>query len=73
MTTVTLTRKEFEALPDYSCSLPTGTTIGKQWKKRKNYYDESKGWVRGTYSKQLEPDLVAITWENIWIASLWAK
>lgn len=70
MNTVTLTKKEFADLPDYSCTLPTGTTIGKQWKRRNNYYDESKGWCRGTYSRQIDKDTVEITWEKIWVASI---
>jgi len=70
MNTVSLTKSEFEKLPDYSCSLPTGATIGKQWKRRNDYYDESKGWTRGTYSRRIDAETVAITWEKIWIASV---
>ncbi|KKK78695.1 hypothetical protein LCGC14_2840980 [marine sediment metagenome] len=28
-----LTTKEFEDLLEYSCSIPTGTTLGKKWKR----------------------------------------
>lgn len=70
MNTVPLTKQEFDALPDYSCSLPTGTTIGKQWKRRNNYDDESKGWTRGTYSHRIDAHTVAILWENIWLTTL---
>ena len=31
--TVRMTRREFDALLEYSTSLPTGTTPGKQWKR----------------------------------------
>ena len=31
--TALMTRREFEDLPQYSCSLPTGQTIGKRWKR----------------------------------------
>lgn len=30
---ISLTQKQFDELPEYSCSIPTGTTIGKRWKK----------------------------------------
>jgi hypothetical protein len=29
-----LTQKEFDALPEYSRSNPTGTTVGKKWKRK---------------------------------------
>ena len=28
-----LTTKEFDDLLEYSCSIPTGTTLGKRWKR----------------------------------------
>ena len=34
-----LTRAEFEALPEYSCSLPTGTTPGKRWRRHDGAHD----------------------------------
>ena len=30
---VVLTREQFDALGEYSCSLPTGVTVGKRWKR----------------------------------------
>lgn len=39
-----LTESEFRALLDYSGSLPTGTTIGKRWKRLDGVYDRE--WVR---------------------------
>ena len=57
--TALLTKEELDALPEYSCSIPTGTIIGKRWKRRTYKksnipvndfgYDE-KGYFR------LEPD-----------------
>jgi hypothetical protein len=64
-----LTQQEFKALPDYSASLPTGTTIGKQWKRRNDYYDESKGWRLGEYVEHPNPDLVGIRWRDIEIVA----
>jgi len=34
---VQLTRREFDRMPEYSQTLPTGKTIGKRW--RRNAYD----------------------------------
>lgn len=39
-----LTEKEFEDLPEYSRSLPTGITIGKRWKR-----NEDDLWYMGEY------------------------
>ena len=33
MDKIYLTQKEFDALPEYSISIPTGTTPGKLWKR----------------------------------------
>jgi hypothetical protein len=34
MEIIGLSRKEFDALPEYSFSNPTGVIIGKQWKRK---------------------------------------
>jgi hypothetical protein len=64
-TVARLTQHEFDALLDYSASLPTGTTIGKQWKRRNDYHDKSKGWRLGEYVEHDNPDLVGIRWRDI--------
>jgi len=65
--TVEMTQAEFDALSDYSASLPTGTTVGKRWKRRNVYQDESKGWRLGEYVEHDNPELVGIRWRNIQI------
>ena len=55
----------FSSLLDYSSSLPTGTTIGKRWKRRRDYHDESKGWVMGEYLADSDPDYVQIKWRDL--------
>ncbi|GAH84170.1 unnamed protein product [marine sediment metagenome] len=42
MDNIYLTKEQFDALPEYSTSIPTGTTAGKQW-KRHTYVLEIKG------------------------------
>lgn len=42
-----LTRQEFDELLEYSLSVPTGTTIGKRWKRKC-----TDCWLMGEY----EPD-----------------
>jgi len=32
METVILSKEEFDDMPEYSCTLPSGTTLGKVWK-----------------------------------------
>jgi hypothetical protein len=56
---------DFAALPDYSCSLPTGTTIGKRWKRRRDYHDVDRGWVMGEYIEDPDPKLVGIVWRDL--------
>jgi len=38
METVYLTKRELDGLAEYSCTVPTGTTIGKRWKRNDNAY-----------------------------------
>lgn len=51
-------REMFDRLPEYSCSLPTGTRIGKCWKRRVPYgaTDDEAGWLLGCYERKLPPD-----------------
>jgi len=44
---------EFNSLPEYSRSLPTGTTQGKVWKRHVNWNkpEESKEWWLGEYGE----------------------
>jgi len=68
---IMLTRREFESLPEYSCSLPTGTTEGKRW-KRSDVYRAERGhrrldvwelnWWMGEYVPSKEPGMIGIEW-----------
>ncbi|EUB97232.1 hypothetical protein PMI07_000808 [Rhizobium sp. CF080] len=47
-----LTKAEFEALPEYSATLPTGTTGGKRWRRQDGAYDrrcEKPTWIVGEF------------------------
>lgn len=47
-----LTPREFRALPDYSGSLPTGTTPGKRWRRLDGAHDrdcKDPCWMIGEY------------------------
>ena len=55
-----LTRAEFDALPEYSCSLPTGTAVGKRWKRHDGSFDRAflaRGgkptWMVGEYTREV--------------------
>jgi hypothetical protein len=63
--TVTVTKAEFDKLDEYSCSLPTGTTVGKSWKRKKDYHDESKGWLHGEYVEDPDPKMIGIRWREL--------
>lgn len=71
---VQLTQAEFDALPEYSCSLPTGTTTGKLWKRDLSFRDPyhmpphgRSGWMRGEYGARVGKD-VLIHWMPIVLA-----
>lgn len=79
-TTVTLTRAALDALPEYSCSLPTGTTIGKRWKRDANAYRPPvvtdvcglrfvfpwpAEWWMGEYREAADPAMVLIRWSRV--------
>ena len=63
--TVLVTQKFFDDLPEYSCSMPTGTTIGKQWKRGEPYLVPRTSWFLGEYVECDKPDHVGITWKRI--------
>jgi len=57
---------EVAALLEYSCSLPTGTRIGKQWKRNMNWRTNLPPcWWRGEYVESAEPGMVDIEWIEI--------
>ncbi len=63
-----MTRSEFEALPEYSCTLPTGTTIGKRWKRRIPYMDRidpPNDWYMGEYVECYKDGEIGIEWSRI--------
>lgn len=66
-TEAVVTQAAFDALPEYSCSIPTGTRIGKRWKRAKNYRDRTKGWWLGEYEQHPDPDFVRIRWRDLMV------
>jgi hypothetical protein len=68
---VSITREELEALPEYSCSIPTGTTIGKRWRRDVAFNDPnpkaSRDWMIAEYI-----DCACRTNKRIGISWAWA-
>ncbi len=60
-----MTQREFDELPEYSATLPTGTCIGKRWKRRAR----SGTWTMGEYCDEPDqdkyPGLIQIRWRRI--------
>lgn len=50
-THATMSDKSFNALSEYSCSIPSGTYTGKMWKRR-----SSRGWKLAWYGAVRESD-----------------
>lgn len=73
--TIVLTQAEFDSLPEYSCTLPTGTTIGKKWKRNihafdPRYHDPRTGntiddWYLCEYVPHTDPAKIGITYKHI--------
>lgn len=51
--TLLLFAHELDSMDEYSCSLPTATTIGKMWKRRSS--ETPAGWVVGLYAYHIAP------------------
>lgn len=66
---VTMTPEEFKNLPEYSCTIPTGTTVGKRWRCNQAFGTGRKpqwnDWYMGEYVKHPDPKMVGIEWSRI--------
>lgn len=60
--TIQMTQAEFDSLLEYSKSMPTGTTIGKRWKRK-----DSGVWWLGEYTESPYPNRVGVIWREILI------
>jgi len=61
METELVTQKEFDDLLEYSTTYPTGTTIGKVW-KRHNYIFKSKGQLYNAGQLPNDVELIEERW-----------
>ncbi len=59
---VRLTRHEFDRLGEYSCSLPTGTTAGKRWKRDANAYRRPETFHLHAFDGTPEPSFRGPDW-----------
>lgn len=63
-----MSQKAFDSLGEYSCSYPTGTRIGKTWKRNVNAFVSPPRpplWLIGEYVPCNEPEKVGIDWRRI--------
>ena len=64
---------ELDSMGEYSCSIPTGTTLWKMWKCNKNAYRPNRPgekpypplWVVGQYIPHKNPEFVGIRWFKV--------
>ncbi len=61
---------DFDALLDYSCSLPSGTFLGKVWKRSDAFYrgrnpDEPLLWQLAEYVPCDIPGQIGIKWRDL--------
>ena len=64
METIVLTKIEFDQLPTYSCSIPTGTTIGKRWKRGAPYINPDT-WYLCEYVEASDTKMIGIHYKLI--------
>lgn len=57
-----LTRREFEELPEYSTSIPTGKKPGKRWKRDLNTLPPARKWMIGEYVDVGSTTEIGIRW-----------
>ncbi len=75
METVVLTKEEFDQLLEYSSSIPSGTVLGKVWKRNQNFHSGKKpgDWYMGEYVPDVKakmdrdgkPETIGIIWRKI--------
>jgi hypothetical protein len=62
-----MSRKAFESLPEYSLSNPTGTIVGKVWRRDTNWH-RTRGpeadWIVCEYVSHPNPDFVGIDYRT---------
>jgi hypothetical protein len=56
----------FEALGDYSCTVPSGTVVGKVWKRHVPLGRRGQWWF-GQFSRSEYPEMVNIIWRELHI------
>lgn len=64
-----LTQREFDALLEYSSTIPSDVEIGKKWKRREPYRDDQGPpffWLTGEYVPDPAgaPKMAAIKWRR---------
>jgi hypothetical protein len=72
---IELTQAEFDALPEYSCSIPTTSSrvdnVGRRWKRDQNAFGrgpDTPNWWMGEFIPDDRPDSLGIIWRPIVIA-----
>lgn len=71
-----MSRRAFDSLGEYSCSMPTGTTVGKVWKRNLTAFrhylgtDRPPVWVICEYVQNPTPGMVGIVYRRPLIAPI---
>lgn len=73
---VRLSKPYFDALPEYSCSVPTLSSSTNpmtasgvmKWKRQKVYGDDASGWLLGEYKYHWDDSCWWIHWAAIEVA-----
>lgn len=77
---VTMTRQQLEALPEYSCSNPTGLRVGKRWKRNQTAFGPRHiGFT--VLGIELQIPVLPVWWvaevhqgpEPMWIVVRWSR
>lgn len=68
--TATIPVENFEQLDDYSCTIPSGTVVGKFWRRHQPYSGRGAWWL-GQYVDDPDPEKIGIVWRELFVAIDW--
>jgi len=77
---VYMIQKELNKYAEYSCSLPTGQSLGKKWVRNQSFLlpaDHPKkhigDWWLGEYVPDPDPKMIGVRWVPIEVVDVWGK
>lgn len=58
--TALMSQEDFNKLLEYNSTLPTGSYVGKRWKRK-----HGEGWLMGEFAPNPDPKKIDIIWREV--------